>query len=274
MNQLAAQRELLAAAAPGPDLCVEFFGLPGSGKSTIAREVHAILARREPAMVFAPALLRDEAFVALRVAAKLRLVLSEASRGGTGIWTWTEAVRRTMAIRQPRFRDRLRASFTMATVGALYAAIRRRRLGAVLDQGMLQALWSVRLRLTQDAGFAGLAAGLLKEAAASPRFHIAVETPQAVCAERLAARVSKHSRLQESGTAADAGLWQNAERLRQTILHDLRAAYRLQGIPNQIITVDGTTDPVEAARRIAATILQIKLAQVLPRSTPTQGMSA
>ena len=270
MNQIADPNDLFAAASLRPDLCVEFFGLPGSGKTTIAHEVHAILARSNPELVFAPRLLRDEAGIAVRAAAKLRLVVSEVARKGTS----TDEIRRTMAVRQPRFHDSLRAAFAVATVRSLYAKLRRRTLGAVLDQGLLQALWSVQLRAPDDEDCSALAAGMLNDAVFSGRFHVAVQTPQAVCIERLEARSSKHSRMQKAGTATDYHLWQKAELLRQSILGDLHAAYRTQGIPDLIIAVDGTADPAVTARKIVQDLLLIGPSQGLRRASPGQGAVA
>ena len=267
MNQIADPNELFAAASMRRDLCVDFFGLPGSGKTTIACELHAILARSNPDLVFAPRLLRDEASAARRAAAKLRLIVSEIGRNGAS----TTDLRRTMAIRQPHFRDSLRAAFTVATVRSLYANLQRRNLGAVLDQGMLQALWSVRLRATEEETCGALAAGILIDAVSSGRFHVAVQTPQAVCIERLEARVSKHSRMQKAGADTDYHLWWKAELLRQSIVNDLRAAYRTQRIADLIIVVDGTADPVTTAKKIAQDMLLIGPAQGLSRSTPAKG---
>lgn len=267
MNQISDPNALLATASLKPDFCVEFFGLPGSGKTTIAREVFAMLARRYPELIYAPRLLRDEAGTVVRTAAKLRLIVHEIARGGT----WTEAIGRTIAIRQPHRRDSLRAAFTVATVGSLYANFQRRHLGAVLDQGLLQALWSVQLRARDDETCGALAIGMLKDAACSGRFHIAVETPREVCVARLQARLSKHSRMQDPG--ADQRLWDKAELLRQTILSDLRAANLRQGIPDRIFTIDGTADPRATAGLIAATLLQPEPAQGHSGSAPAQGVT-
>ena len=269
MNQMPNPDEMHGAARPGRELCVEFFGLPGSGKTTIAREVHAILTRSTPGLILAPELLWDEAGAAVRVAAKLRLILSEFARNGA----LPDAVRKTFAIRQPRLRDTLRAVFTVATVVSLYANVGRRRISAVLDQGLLQALWTVQLRLP-GTGCDALIADLLKDAAYSGRFHVAVQTPSEVCAERLEARASKHSRMLDSGAAGDPRAWAKAEHLHRTILSDFWATCRRQGTPQRVIVVDGTADPVEVAGQIVAAFLQFGQAPVLPGTTSHQGGTA
>ncbi|MEO8241979.1 MAG: AAA family ATPase [bacterium] len=268
MNQLADPDGVFAAARSRPDLCVEFFGLPGSGKTTIAREVYAVLARRSPELVFAPRLLRDESGAAKRVTAKLRLIAAEAGRRGISL----NHLRSTLAIRQPRLRDSLRAAFTVTTVMSLYGNLRRHHLGAVLDQGLLQALWSVLLFAKDDDKDSTLIAGLLKDAVGSQRVYVAVEASPDLCAERLASRKSKHSRLQDSEAATDREMFLKAELLRQKILGDLRATYRKQGVPSLIITVDGSADPVISAKQIADALWQGELVAGLPPATAIPGV--
>jgi hypothetical protein len=261
MTRLPLLREPLPIPISDSHLQVEFFGLPGSGKTTIAREVYAMLASNSSRLIFAPELLRDEAGVTVRAAAKLRLILSDLGRGNAGLHTAREA----FVIRQARLRDKIRAVFTIATVASLYKYIQRRRLGAVLDQGVLQALWSLQLRAVGGGGSA-LIAGMLKDAACSGRVHVSVETPPEVCLERLGLRASKHSRMQDTGATCDHRAWETAERLRLTVLRNLQAAYRKQGIPPWIIVVDGTADPVDAAGQIVAGLLRPRPDHVPPQS--------
>ncbi len=265
MIQMPRSRDPLFAYSPEACLQIEFFGLPGSGKTTIAREVHKILSRSRPDLLFAPELLRDEAGAKARAAAKLRLILSEL--GGDGIQT----VRKVFAIRQAHLRDKARAVFSIATVMSLYNKITRRGADAVLDQGLLQALWSVQLRAA-DGGSAALVAATLKDAARSGRIHISVETPPAICAKRLGSRGSKHSRMQETTAARDHTAWESAEMLRQTLLGNLRAAYRKQGVPPRMIVVDGTADPVQTATQIVTGLLCANSDQVLPEFAILSGV--
>lgn len=258
----------LTADAQGDHFHAEFFGLPGSGKTTIAREVHKLLSRDHPELLFAPDLLCDEARVTQRLAAKLRLILSDFG-GVNGLGT----IRQAFAIRQAHRRDKLRAVFTVATVASLNTRIRRRRLDAVLDQGSLQALWSVQLR-AGGAGTGALVQRMLRDAAGSGRVHIAVETPPEVCNKRLNARISKHSRLQQAGAGADDAGWQTAELLRRTILRHLRVAYRHQGIEPRIIVVDGTPDAADVARQIVASLRQSNSLNVLHPVSDVRGMIA
>ncbi len=268
MNQLIDPEAMMSSANLGPEVCIEFFGLPGSGKSTIARKVHAALAGVEPGMLFAPDLVHDTARAPVRIAAKLRLILSEIAHDRTIL----SLMRKTFATRQPSLRDKLRAVFTVATVASLYANLRRHHRSAVLDQGLLQAIWSIQLRLPIASG-GDLVADMIKGAAKGVCIHVSVEVPAEVCAKRLESRSSKHSRMQTADGARDLHTWEKAELLRRTILSDFRSACRRQGMPQHIIVIDGTADPEIAAGQIVATLRQMRAAQGLAQDAPAQGIS-
>ena len=267
MNQLLDPEAMMTSALLGPDICVEFFGLPGSGKSTIARAAHASLSKIDPDMAFSPALLRDGAGVSVRVAAKLRLILAEIF-GNRAILDLT---RRALVTPQPSLRDRLRTTFTVATVAALYSSRRRHRQGAVLDQGLLQAIWSVQLRRPIANG-GDLVSDMIKSAAQSRRIYVLVETPAEICAKRLVTRGPKHSRMQTGEGTRDLHNWEKAELLRRTILSDFRAACRLSGDLPHIVVIDGMADPALSAAQIVTAFTQYRLLQVYHDNMQNQGL--
>jgi adenylate kinase family enzyme len=250
MNRMVQFEEPVSLSRSDTGLQLEFFGLPGSGKTTIAREVHAHLARTDHGVIFAADLLGDDNSKASRTAKKLGLVLGELLRDASGL----AAVRRTLRVPQAGPRDKARAAFNLATVRSLYARLERRKENAVLDQGLLQALWSVQLR-APDGSADPLLRDILREAAPKRRIYVSVSTPPKVCAQRLATRASKHSRMQ---TQADAQqqwqAWETAEKLRLSILQALRHATDAHGLSAQIIRVDGTSDTADIAASVAKQI--------------------
>ena len=255
-------RDMTGLRAP----VIEFFGLPGSGKSTVAREVHAILARTAPGLIFAPHLLRDGSGTPARVTAKLRLILADVARNSG----FDDVVRGAFGLRHPSLRDRLHAAFRVATVTSLYGDPGLRQQGAVVDQGLLQALWSVRLRLSDDA-CVKLTSTLLTAAVSDRRYYVSVETCPEVCAARLQARRSKHSTLQQAWAAGNAQAWARAAFLQHDILGDFRAASRAQGTKTRLIVVDGTAKPADVAGQIVAAFLKPGAALDPLGTQPDQG---
>ncbi|WP_373050350.1 AAA family ATPase [Thalassovita aquimarina] len=269
MNQFSETWKPGIAVAPESGPIIEFFGLPGSGKTTVARKLHAMLSATQPDLIFAPALLGDGAGAAARATSKLGLILSDLGHDGAG----RDAVRLAMAIRQPRLRDKFRAVFGIATMMSLYARLERRGLSAVLDQGLLQALWSVQLR-TEDDGCRALVRECLSNAAGTGRVYVSVETPARICIDRLAARHSKHSRLQKLGTADADRTWERAEFLRRALLRDLQTAGRRHGVAPRIIVIDGTTDATDTTGQIVAQLRENRPAHRPHRKTEHQEMKA
>lgn len=229
---------------------VEFFGLPGSGKTTIARELHGVLARAGGDFVFAADMLRDDDGARARAAAKIRLILSGLVRErGASLGILLKAFR----FPQPSFRDRLRSASTLTTVTSLNAYLQHHHINAILDQGILQALWTVQLRST-PAVARSLFAEMLGAASSDRRIFVAVETPPETCAARLRGRESKHSRMQSSDLQRDSEVWDHAEFLRRSLLRDLQAEYLPLDLAPILIRVDGTLPPKVVAEQIARQI--------------------
>ena len=163
-------------------------------------------------------------------------------------------VRAAAAVSQPGLCDKCKALFNSMTVGALYAELDRAACSAVIDQGMLQAIWSVHLRGRDDSPARW--SPLLDREAGRARLYVSVETRAATCRRRLDGRSGRHSRMQSDAALHDAALWEHAERLRQDLLDALRAAFRRRGLSPRILTTDGTADAAATAadllRRIDA----------------------
>lgn len=226
---------------------LEFFGLPGSGKSTLARACWALLADREPRVVFGPSVTRDEVPICPRTLARLGLI-------GRSL-PFDTAERRTVrliaGLPQPSPKDRAKVLFNALTVAALYRRIGRSAGGFVLDQGVLQAIWSAYLR--SPARFAAaLWAGPLAAEAVPGRVYVCVTTPVATCIDRLVARSGQHSRLQATGLLRDDGLWERAAALYHGLVGVLPAAVG-SGRPGMVM-MDGLADPARSARQIVASL--------------------
>ena len=218
-----------AGSRPGAPL-VEFFGLPGSGKTTLAAEVFRRLSVRAPGMLFGPDLIRDGAGGRTRAAAKALLVARTAADRGALSLPLSAA-----AVRQPGTRDRIRAAATVASVLGQYAAARRAGAGAVLDQGLLQAAWTLRFR-SDDPAAHGVATRLLDRARKNGAIVVFVDTPPETCYRRLHSRSSRHSRMQMAGTG-DPAEWVRANDVLSAILSEFRS---MVPAPASAVLCDGT----------------------------------
>jgi hypothetical protein len=121
----------------------------------------------------------------------------------------------------------------------------------VIDQGLLQALWSVHLRSGATPDSARWRR-LLDRAAAGARTWVVVETPPETCIARLDARAGRHSRMQDPDTLHDDALWHHAEALRGALAAALEAAFARRGLPPRLLRVDGTRDPADQAALLLA----------------------
>lgn len=225
-----------------PPLRIEFFGLPGSGKTTIARALHGLMTRHDPSCRFSPDVTQDQRPGLPRTLARLRLIARNAPLRAAD----RQAVAAILRLPQRRRKDAVKALFNHLTVAALYRDLERQGASAIVDQGLLQAIWSVEIMAT--GGFEiERWKPLLRKELSPQRFHICIQTPPAVCQGRLDARPGKHSRMQSDTVRADPVLWERAESIRAGVTVALASACGQRGLEAQLLAVDGTQDPTAAA---------------------------
>lgn len=235
------------AGAEREPLVVEFFGPPGSGKSTLAREVAARLSRADAAMLNTSEYLADGRDKFGRAMRKSRLILSSGlGREDIGL------VKQAAAIPQARMKDRVRAVSTLATVLALYARLERQHRDAVVDQGLLQAAFSVMYG-SDERGGDDFVDALTQRAAKSRHIHVSLQVPRETCIERLKGRLSQHSRLQSDLSAN----WVWAERLLESIWDRLLLKCQEKGNEAVAIAVDGTVPLAQSAEALCLKLGQI-----------------
>lgn len=237
---------LLPAADVGWPLQIEFFGLPGCGKTTLANELFDILSRTRSSMIFGPSLIHDTSSATKRTAAKLYLISGTLCRRGAEPIGIGQAIK----IRQRSLKDKAKTIFNFATVSSVYLWLKARDLDAVIDQGVLQAIWSAEFR-SRRSDIQGVWTDVISQVSGTDRIHICITTSVPVCRERLERRTTKHSRMQAAGLLHDVGTWDRAERLCHMIMRELHSAYLRRGVAPRIIEVDGDGEPQAMAHEIA-----------------------
>jgi len=227
---------------------IELCGLPGSGKTTLA---HALLDRLRESGMLAEAV--DGPVSA--AAPRHRRLPRKAILVGRAFVTHPRAqahAARLVGSGQPSNRDMLAMSVRWSVAQQLLDQARRSGSGAaVLEEGLLQALWSAGLR-TRSASVPDLVG--LASTTARPDVVVHLDVPVELALERLRSRTSQHSRVQQLGRAEQLAEMQRGDAL----LRGLLTEWRRRGF-GQVIEVNaaahssGQADvPVAVLKRLRA----------------------
>lgn len=178
-------------AEPSTGLIVELCGLPGAGKSSLA--ALTVEAFRERGVVIPD----PGGGVGPQVSSMLRVTGKGAIVAGAVLRRPGAALRSAMAVggsRQPSPSDALHRWVQWAVAEERVRRARRMRRTALLDEGVVQALWSM--------GLSGDVEPMLRTLArrrggyARPDLTVVLDVPSEVAARRLTTRASAHSRVQ------------------------------------------------------------------------------
>lgn len=230
---------------------VEFLGLPGAGKTTIANCLAREFSRRGVPVTVNPYLPRVETSFASRQLSRLSLILSQMARPQF-IRACSCIVRLVARSRQDSLRDAVRVIWNLWTV---CAAINRQRTKAnsisVLDQGMLQGIWSVMLTSSRKPSPQAWIE-VLSAVGTGDFVFVSLDTDPRVARHRLFLRGDNASRLQREKKKFGDGRWSQAALIRSSIESELRADRQLGREASTLIAVrvTDTATPDEIAGQI------------------------
>ena len=222
-------------------LVVELCGLPGSGKSALAEATCAALRRHGVEAVVADL----PVSAAAPASARVRRKVLAAAAAAAGDPVATARVVRAVAGSRPTPRDGLGLAAQWLTVRGLQRAARARVGVSLVEEGVVQTLWSLALRAPEDG------AGVPRMLDAwSPDLLVVVDAPLDVLLGRLESRASRHSRTQR--LAVDR---REPELERGRLLLDLL----VDTVPCGRITVpnDGSVPIEELGRHTAEWVLRV-----------------
>ena len=236
---------------------IEFFGLPGSGKTTIARHVVALLGDDDGDVLFSGHLMGDELGPWHRALRRLAMIATTLPRhGGSALG----AARGLIGLPAGP-RDVVKSLWNYASVVAMGLKHRRGGHGLlVMDQGIVQAMWSARMHGgAKRSAPVSLVAGDDVERTLFVRVDTAVEAARA----RLLRRPGRTSRMQRPDRIDEVSLWCRGEEIVADLTSEIEAALEHRSLGSRLLWLrgDGGDDPLALAQAIVA---ELKRAERVP----------
>jgi hypothetical protein len=227
----------LALRTNAGGVVVEFAGLPGAGKTTLAAHTLAALVERG-----VPCTLVDAAVSASvrRPVRALRRAALASAQLSTHPMTGIAALRTVAASGQESVRDGLAGAVQWLVVQRLAGQARRRSGMHLLEEGAVQTLWTLGLRSRLD----GTGNTLPRLAPTLADLVVVVDAPLDQLVWRLGQRASRHSRTQRLAEPARSTELQCGSRLLEEIM-ELTTCGRLR------LANDGSATPQDLGRQVA-----------------------
>lgn len=226
-----------------PGLVVEYAGLPGAGKSTLAEETRQALRDSGIACRIGDAGISAAAPRPVRVGRRLALAGRHLVRRPVAGF---RSLRRIRAVAPSGLRDGLAGAVQWLAVQELLDRARRTPGVTLLEEGPVQTAWTLALRSR-----GALPPGRLLEGGAETRADrlVLVEAPVALAAARLAVRPSRHSRTQRLPEGERGAELRKGEDLLVGLVDPVLPLLR---VPN-----DGTAAPRQLGRSTARWLLDV-----------------
>ena len=229
---------------------IELFGLPGAGKTTLAREILKLLQRENRCFAFSGDVMGDDLPLRRRSLRRLGLVARELA------WHPRLAFRsvRRLVAKPRRLKDQVKSIWNYCSVLAMCLRHSRRgREMLVLDQGLVQAIWTGRMHREGDGEHLQVAS-LIDPNWFDECLFVHVKASKQVARTRLGQRERKTSQLQLSDPAGLQTLWSKGDRITSQLRIQVEHELNRRSLQNRLIEVssDGQHSPRQLARFILA----------------------
>ncbi|GAA4018934.1 hypothetical protein GCM10022280_18250 [Sphingomonas swuensis] len=213
---------------------IEFLGLPGAGKTTIARELRSLLRDRRGGVRYSREMMGDDLPLWRRSARRALLIAGAFLRR-----PWAPiAAARGLTPGQSSVRDRIKTRWNFWSVMAMQARTTPPRL-LINDQGLAQALWSARVQHGAAASCGNRrlphCPGWLEQT-----LFVHVATPPLTARQRLSRRVRVTSRFQHPERRDDLALWEEGHQAIDRIERDLKDELEGAGLGDRLLRLDAT----------------------------------
>jgi hypothetical protein len=245
--------------SPGkrPGVSIELAGIPGSGKSRRVRALAAGLTARGVAVH------QPQALVAPSIPSGVRSARKAVACGAAALGdpaTTARIIRAVVRSGQPEPADVAGRTVQWLVAQRTVVAARRREGVSILDEGLVQALWSIGLRGDVEPVLRALAS---RHRVPTSDLVVVVRVPPELALARLTARTSRHSRTQHLAERDRLAELQGGARLLEHLVEWWSHAALS---PTRVVSVSGADD--SAADRA---LLVDRVCELLDENRPLRG---
>lgn len=227
---------------------IEFFGLPASGKTRIARELLSLLREQIAPVRTSIEVMGDDRPFTFRIGRRAALVARAFGRHPATMFRLSA---RLGTPGNPR--DAAKTLWNFLSVLAMQLGQRPSSPLLIQDQGLAQAIWSARVN--QQGGAASLR-GLFGRVGGWPdrTLFVHVEAPVSLARERLSRRKRQTSRFQQPERLSDGALWAKGEAIARDIADELQQELGRRGRSAHFLSI--RTDAGDPPRSQALKVRQ------------------
>jgi glycosyltransferase involved in cell wall biosynthesis len=257
-----------------PITTIEFLGLPGSGKTTIARKLLGLMREQRAPVRFSRDSMGIELAFFRRSLRRLILVAQVFLRAPVTMYFASRGLIRQRAAGKEAMKTRWNFWSVLAM------QLRQARDGLLIaDEGLAQAIWTARVHHGPNAASAQTVFKQLDSWIGETLF-IHVDAPAAVARQRLAGRRHHTSRFQDTDRLGDVALWARGEALIERVAQEIDEELGRRNLHGRLLRIAsaGGDTPLDRAKHICDYVRRIEResqnsevrAQVAPLDTAFQ----